>query len=66
MNVFVNGEARELAALTTLMELLSVMELVGKRIAVELNREIIPRHAYAQTRLQAGDKIEIVHAIGGG
>jgi len=66
MNVFVNGEGREVAASTTVLDLLSVMELVNKRIAVELNREIISRHAYTQTSLQAGDKIEIVHAIGGG
>jgi sulfur carrier protein len=66
MNVFVNGETRELAASTTVMELLSVMELVGKRIAVELNREIISRNHFAATLLREGDCVEIVHAIGGG
>ena len=66
MNIIVNGEVRELAASTTVMELVSAMELVNKRIAVELNREIISRSRFAETQLCDGDRVEIVHAIGGG
>jgi len=47
-------------------DLVAQLELAGKRIAIELNLEIVPRSAYANTLLEAGDRIEIVHAIGGG
>lgn len=66
MNVTVNGESRGLAAGIRLEQLLDELELSGKRLAIELNREIVPRSQYADTRLNDGDVIEIVHAIGGG
>lgn len=66
MNVTVNGEPRGLETGIRLDQLLDELDLSGKRLAIELNREIVPRSQFADTRLNDGDVIEIVHAIGGG
>ena len=66
MNIYLNGEAREVPDNCSAAELVEQLGLGGKRIAMELNREIVPRSSYADTPLKADDKVEIVHAIGGG
>ncbi|WP_133717944.1 sulfur carrier protein ThiS [Methylocaldum gracile] len=66
MRIFVNGEPRTVADGATLADLIAELNLGGKRIAVELNREIVPHGHYEDHRLAMDDKIEIVHAIGGG
>lgn len=66
MQIVLNGKPCELDRELTVTELLGREQLVGKRIAVELNGAILPRSQHAQQRLQPGDCIEIVHAIGGG
>ncbi len=66
MQISVNGEARDIDDGLTLAALLEQLELAGKRIAVERNEAIIPRARHAETVLEDGDKIEIIHAIGGG
>ena len=66
MNVIVNGQDQVLANSTTIADLLEAMELTGKRLAVEVNDEIVPRGNHATHTLSDNDKIEIVHAIGGG
>lgn len=66
MQIQVNGEGRELPAGATVADLLAALGLAEKRLAVEHNGEIIRRADFAQIRLQADDRIEIVHAIGGG
>lgn len=66
MQIQVNGEARSLDAGSTLLQLIQTLELEGKRIAVEINEEIIPRSVHGDTVLNDGDNVEIVHAIGGG
>ncbi|QFY41560.1 sulfur carrier protein ThiS [Candidatus Methylospira mobilis] len=66
MQLTVNGKIRSMHNQATLSELIAELELTGKRIAVELNREIIPQSRFDSQRLQENDKIEIVHAIGGG
>lgn len=66
MTISVNGLSQELAADNTLAALVALLELTGKRIAIEVNEVIVPRSLYAQTLLQDGDCVEIVHAIGGG
>jgi len=66
MRIFVNGEPRAVAEESTLADLIAELNLAGKRIAVELNREIVPHGHYEDHRLTMDDKIEIVHAIGGG
>lgn len=62
----VNGEPHTLAKDATLATLLEQLSLAGKRVAVERNGEIVPRSRHAECRLEPGDRIEIVHAIGGG
>jgi len=66
MNVLLNGETREVAGTCTLAELLASSGYAERRIAVEVNREIVPRSRHGEHRLADGDRIEIVHAIGGG
>lgn len=66
MKVFVNGDARELADGATIAELVATLDLAGRRVAVEVNEDIVPKSLHAQTPLRDGDRIEIVHAIGGG
>ncbi|WP_341703335.1 sulfur carrier protein ThiS [Ferrovibrio sp.] len=66
MQLTINGEARDIAGAVTVAELLATLELDSRKIAIELNREIVPRSAYAETGLSSGDRIEIVHFIGGG
>lgn len=66
MNIRLNGESRSVSAGSTISDLLTAQDLVGKRIAVECNGEIVPRSQHANHVLQADDVIEIVHAIGGG
>ncbi len=66
MQIIVNGTQREVAEGTSTKQLLEDLELQEARVAVEVNREIVPRSSLAQHRLQAGDRVEIVRAIGGG
>lgn len=66
MKIQLNGESRDIPDNSTAQSLVDFLDLSGKRLAMELNREIIPRSAYADTLLHEGDQIEIVHAIGGG
>jgi len=66
MKIFVNGEAREVAESLHISELIEMLDLTNRRIAVEINLEIVPRSSYETHCLRAGDKVEIVHAIGGG
>jgi sulfur carrier protein len=66
MNIFLNGEAREIPDDTTAAALVESMGLGGKRIAMEVNLEIVPRSQYDAYRFQPDDKVEIVQAIGGG
>ena len=64
--ITVNGAARPFDPGMSVADLVRDLALEGKRIAVELNGEIVPRSRYAQTRLAAGDRLEIVGAVGGG
>jgi sulfur carrier protein len=66
VKVFVNGDARELAAGATVETLVLALGFAGRRLAVEVNEEIVPKSLHAQTTLRDGDRVEIVHAIGGG
>jgi thiazole synthase len=66
MNITVNGEAKSLDAPVTVEQLLSDIGLDARKVAVERNREIVPRSTYAATQVYDGDSIEIVHFIGGG
>ncbi|NLC08650.1 MAG: sulfur carrier protein ThiS [Gammaproteobacteria bacterium] len=66
MHIQLNGKTYPLPQQLTLAQLLEQLELTGKRLAVEVNLAIVPRSQHEQHVLQAGDKVEIVHAIGGG
>lgn len=62
----VNGQVQRVEPGADVARLLQMLELSGKRIAVERNGEIVPRSRYAGTRLADGDALEIVVAVGGG
>ena len=66
MNIILNGEQREIPDATTAAALVELLELAERRIAMEVNLEIVPRGDYADHMLQEGDRVEVVHAIGGG
>ncbi|MCE8036458.1 MAG: sulfur carrier protein ThiS [Halomonadaceae bacterium] len=66
MQIQLNGEPRDLAPGFTVAQLVDDLGLTGRRIAVERNEEIVPKSEHDATRLADGDRIEIVHAIGGG
>ena len=66
MDIFLNGDARTIPDKTTASELVEILGLTGKRMAMEINAEIVPRSTFDQHIIQAGDKVEIVGAIGGG
>ena len=58
--IYINGESQQLESNVTLAHLLNELGLAGKRLAVELNQEIVPRSTYAEVVLEADDRIEIV------
>ncbi|WP_213878435.1 sulfur carrier protein ThiS [Pseudomonas sp. dw_358] len=66
MRIQLNGDPFELPADETVAGLLTRLELTGRRVAVELNLDIVPRSQHETTVLAEGDQIEVVHAIGGG
>lgn len=66
MQIIVNGEQRDVADGLSAAQLVEDMEITGKRIAMEVNLEIVPRSVYVEHIFKAGDKVEIVHAVGGG
>ncbi len=66
MKIILNGEAFEAPEGISVADLIEQLGLADKRLALERNREIVPRSQYAEVALQPADEIEIVHAIGGG
>jgi len=66
MQITLNGTIKEIPEGCTAQQLVDSLDLQGKRLAMEINREIAPRSSFDSHVLQAGDQVEIVHAIGGG
>lgn len=67
MDIYLNGDPVSLPdPPTTIAALLAAQGLAERRVAVEVNGEIVARGRHGEHRLQAGDKVEIVHALGGG
>ena len=66
MRVEINGEPREVAEASTILDLFGELGIDARKVALERNLEIVPRSIYANTVLGPGDKLEIVHFIGGG
>jgi len=62
----VNGETRQVPDGASVAELLALLGLAAPKVAVERNLEIVPRSAWGGTKLVAGDRLEVVHFIGGG
>jgi len=66
LEIQVNGERRALALGCTVAGLVESLGLAGRRIAVAVNREVVPRSQFPSFRLAAGDRVEILQAVGGG
>lgn len=66
MNITLNGESRQFADIETISDLLTELGYQNKRLAVELNGDIIPKSEHAVTTLKNGDALELVVAVGGG
>ncbi len=66
MTITVNGKPKELTHPTTVTGLLDILNLDTTRVAIELNREILPRANFANRLLAEGDSLEIVQFVGGG
>ncbi len=66
ITVVVNGQERAVAPESSLLDLLGVLQLDPGAVVVELNREIVRRPALGDTGLRSGDRIELVHFVGGG
>ena len=66
MQIFVNGEQKACGESVSLAQLIAELGMKGDRVAVELNREIVPRAQWPGTELHDGDRLEIVHFVGGG
>ena len=66
MQITVNGQSQSAADGVRLPGLIEGLKLGPRRLAVELNGEIVPKSLWPETQLRDGDKLEIVHAIGGG
>jgi sulfur carrier protein len=66
MQVMVNGEERRVGASTTVKQLLASLGLADTLVAVERNEEVVPRAQHESTELSEGDRVEVVHFVGGG
>ena len=66
MTLTINGEDRDCTGVTTLSDLISQLGMKADRVAIELNRNLVRRDQWSDTKLSNGDKLEIVHFVGGG
>lgn len=66
MRIIVNGNPTEVPEAITMAELVERLGLTGQRVAVEVNEELVPRGHFGEHRLAPGDRVEVIHAVGGG
>jgi sulfur carrier protein len=66
MRIIVNGTPTEVPDEANMTMLIEQLGLMGQRLAVEVNRELVPRSRFEAHHLEAGDRVEIIHAVGGG
>ena len=66
MEIWINGDAREVRSGITVRDLLVELGLGARGIAVEINREVVPRAAHADRVIREGDRVEIIRMVGGG
>ena len=66
IEIIVNGDAHQVNPGARVTDLIKQLELAQERLAIELNHSILPRAKWAETELRSGDRLEIVHFVGGG
>jgi sulfur carrier protein len=66
LRISLNGESKELEEGATLLALVEALSLAPERVAVELNREVVRRADWPRVTLEEGDRVEVVHFVGGG
>jgi sulfur carrier protein len=66
LDLLVNGESRAVPAGCTVASLVELLGLAGRRVAVAVNRDVVPRSAFESRQLASGDRVEILEAVGGG
>jgi len=66
MNITLNGKSRRLQKETTAADLIGTLGIAGRRFALEVNGEIVPKSEHDSFVLRDGDEVEVVHAVGGG
>ena len=66
MQLVVNGEEQQVEQSTTVKQLLASLGLADTLVAVERNEEVVPRAQHERTQLNEGDRVEVVHFVGGG
>jgi sulfur carrier protein len=66
MQIYLNGVEKQIPNASNMAGLIELLDLGGKRIAVEVNEELVPRSSFNQHLLQENDRVEIIQAVGGG
>jgi len=66
MHILLNGESRELPDAASVAQMLELLGYGARRVAIELNREVVPKSRHGEQMLVEGDRVEIIQAIGGG
>ena len=66
MQIYLNGEPTQVSDPLDMATLVEQLQLSGQRLAVEVNEELVPRSRFREQMLNEGDKVEIIHAVGGG
>jgi thiamine biosynthesis protein ThiS len=66
IEIIVNGESYRIAGDSSVVDLVNELKIAPERVAIEFNRSILPRASWAETRLKDGDRLEVVHFVGGG
>jgi len=66
MQITINAESQTVPEGSSVADLIDLLQLQNKRLAIEINKELVPRSTFASHKLSENDEIEIVHAIGGG
>ena len=66
IEITINGESHRITVETTITDLVNSLDLAPQRVAIELNLSILPRAAWNETYLKSGDRLEVVHFVGGG
>ena len=66
IELLINGESKSISAGQTISQLLNELDFDARRVAVEVNLDVVPREQHGQRQLEAGDRVEVVSLVGGG